>query len=133
MYDTRDTINEIVEPKISVIMSVYNGDKYVHKAIKSILNQTFTDFEFIIIDDGSTDGTFEIINSFVQTDDRIRFISRKNKGLVSSLNECLSLAKGQYIARMDADDISIKTRFAKQNQFLGKLYYNRLNCKYHPL
>ncbi|WP_099610792.1 glycosyltransferase [Vibrio fujianensis] len=105
-------------PKISVVMSVYNGEKYLGEAIDSILKQTFSDFEFIIINDGSTDKTLEIIKSYMKKDDRIVLVSRENKGLIVSLNEGLDLAKGQYIARMDADDISIKSRFEKQIEFL---------------
>jgi glycosyltransferase involved in cell wall biosynthesis len=105
-------------PKVSVVMSVYNGEKYLKEAIDSILNQTFKDFEFIIINDGSTDNSLKIIKSY--KDPSIILISRKNKGLVDSLNEGIKKAKGEYIARMDADDISLKERFKKQVEFLDK-------------
>ncbi|MBD1835573.1 glycosyltransferase family 2 protein [Cyanobacteria bacterium FACHB-472] len=88
-------------------------------AINSILNQTFSNLEFIIIDDGSTDATWPILKTYAQQDSRILLVSNgKNLGLVNSLNKGLSLAKGKYIARMDADDISLPKRFAKQVAFM---------------
>jgi glycosyltransferase involved in cell wall biosynthesis len=106
---------------VSVIMSVYNGEKYLSKAIDSILIQTFTNFEFIIIEDGSTDKSLEIINSYSEKDKRIKLvINRDNLGLAKSINKGLALAKGEYIARMDADDISDPNRFLAQVQFLEK-------------
>ncbi len=104
-------------PKVSVIMSVYNGDKYLREAIESILNQTFTDFEFIIVNDGSTDNSLEIIESY--DDERIKTINnKKNIGLTKSLNKALKFAKGKYIARQDADDVSLPNRFEKQVEYL---------------
>lgn len=98
-------------------MSVYNGEKYLIEAIDSILSQTYTDFEFLIIDDGSTDRTSEILFSY--DDPRIRIVTNKeNIGLTKSLNKGLALARGEYIARMDADDISHPERFKKQIIFL---------------
>ncbi len=109
----------IKNPKVTVLMSIYNGEKYLHQAINSILNQTFKDFEFLIINDGSTDGTAEILQSY--NDFRIRIINNeKNIGLTKSLNKGLKLAKGDYIARMDADDISLPERFERQVEFLNK-------------
>jgi glycosyltransferase involved in cell wall biosynthesis len=106
-------------PKISVIMSVYNGGKYLREAIESILNQTFTDFEFIIVNDGSTDNSLEIILSY--TDERIRIINNeKNIGLTKSLNKALKVARGEYIARQDADDVSLPNRFEEQIKYLKK-------------
>lgn len=99
---------------ISVVLPVYNGAEYLHEAIDSILSQTFKDFEFIIINDGSTDDSEKIIASYEKDDSRIRFISRENKGLIYSLNEGIKLSKGKYIARMDADDVSLPMRFEKQ-------------------
>jgi len=101
---------------ISVIMSVYNAEQYLRPSIESILNQTFKDFEFIIIDDGSSDTSKKVIESY--KDPRIKLISRPNKGLTKSLNEGLSVARGKYIARQDADDISVKNRFEKQVKLL---------------
>jgi len=98
-------------------MSVYNGERYLREAINSILNQTFRDFEFLIINDGSTDGTAEILKSY--DDHRIKIINNKeNLGLTMSLNKGLRLARGEYIARMDADDISELKRLKKQVEFL---------------
>lgn len=104
-----------VGPKISVVMSVFNSAAFVAEAIESVLQQTFSDFEFIIINDGSNDSSDNIISSF--KDKRINYISNDgNKGLIYSLNRGISLAKGLYIARMDADDVCDKTRFQKQIQ-----------------
>lgn len=100
-------------------MSVYNGEKYLKEAIESILDQTFRDFEFIIVNDGSTDGTSDILAHYQQIDNRIRVYDQENRGLVTSLNRGCQLAKGEYIARMDADDISLPERFAKQVEFLN--------------
>lgn len=107
-------------PAISVVMSVYNSEKYLAEAIESILNQTFTDFEFIIINDGSTDSSLAIIESYMAKDERVVLISRENKGLPASLNEGIAIAKGKYIARMDADDISLPERFDSQFSYLEK-------------
>jgi glycosyltransferase involved in cell wall biosynthesis len=104
-------------PAVSVLMPVYNAEKHVEEAIESILNQTFSDFEFLIIDDGSTDRSAAIVRSF--TDSRIIFIrNQKNGGIAEVLNQAISLSKGKYIARMDADDISFPERFEKQYRFL---------------
>ena len=95
---------------ISVLMPVYNVEKYLQEAIESILNQTYSNFEFLIINDGSSDKSGEIINSY--NDSRIVYLqNNKNKGLVYTLNYGISLAKGEYIARMDGDDISLPDRF----------------------
>lgn len=104
-------------PTISVIMPVYNGEQYLKEAVDSILHQTFKDFEFIIVNDGSTDKTEEIILSY--SDKRIRYIQNKqNLKIAKTLNKEIELAKGKYIARMDADDISLPERFEKQIQFM---------------
>lgn len=108
-----------INPKVTVLMSVYNAEAFLKEAIDSILNQAFTDFEFIIIDDGSTDQSESIICTY--TDPRIVLIKNENnQGLVKSLNIGIDLAKGQYIARMDADDISLSTRLEKQVQFMDQ-------------
>jgi len=103
---------------ISVVMSVYNGEDYLEEAIESILNQTYKNFEFIIIDDGSTDKSLGIIHRYKELDDRIILISRENRGLIASLNEGIKKAKGKYIIRMDADDISMPNRFQEQFDFM---------------
>jgi len=100
-------------------MSVYNGQKYLRQAIESILNQTFKDFEFIIINDDSTDSSLEIIQSC--TDPRIKLINNQtNLGLTKSLNIGIKQAQGKYIARLDADDISLTNRLAEQYEYLKK-------------
>ncbi len=105
-------------PVVTVLMSVYNGENYLWEAIESILIQTYTNFEFIIIDDGSTDSSFEIIQSI--KDPRIRPIkNRNNIGLAASLNTGLKLAKGKFVARMDADDISEAERLYEQVNILN--------------
>jgi len=101
-------------------MSVYNGRRYLKEAVESILNQTFKNFEFIIIDDGSTDKSPQILDEYTKRDKRIRVIHQKNIGLTKSLNKALKLAQGKYIARIDADDIAYKSRFKKQVDFLEK-------------
>jgi len=106
------------EALVSVVMSVYNAENYLEEAILSILNQTYKNFEFIIINDGSTDISLEIIEKYAKKDNRIKVISRENKGLIYSLNEGIKLSKGKYIARMDADDISLPDRFEKQVKFM---------------
>ncbi len=107
----------ISNPKITVLMSVYNGERFLSTAIESILNQTYRDFEFIIIDDGSSDRSREIIQS--HKDQRIRLIyNEENIGLTPSLNKGLKLARGEYIARMDADDVSFPQRLEMQVEFL---------------
>ena len=106
------------KPKISVIMAVYNGGKYLGGAIDSILNQTFKDFEFIVVNDGSTDNTEEILNTY--SDRRLRTITQENMGLAKSLNKAIKISKGRYIARMDADDLSLPKRLELQVAFLDK-------------
>jgi len=105
-------------PMISVVMSVYNAEKYLDEAIQSILHQSYKDFEFIIINDGSTDRSLEIIKKYQNKDKRIILITRENKGLIFSLNEGIKKSKGKYIARMDADDISLPERFQSQIKLL---------------
>jgi len=99
-------------------MSVYNGENYLKEAIESILNQTFRDFEFIIINDGSTDSTGDILARYQQVDNRILVYKQENRGLIASLNRGCQLAKGKYIARMDADDISLPERLAREVNYL---------------
>ena len=109
-----------MEPIISVVMPVYNGDKYLQEAIESILNQTEGDFEFIIINDGSTDDSPALIDKYRELDSRIKVITQENKGLISSLNTGIDEAKGKYIARMDADDVSLPERFRTQLEYMEK-------------
>ena len=106
--------NEI--PKISVLMPVYNGEKFLREAIESVLNQSYKDFEFLILDDGSTDNSIKISESF--SDPRIKIIKLNHSGIVKALNEGLKLSKGEYIVRADADDISLPQRFEKLLKFM---------------
>jgi Glycosyl transferase family 2 len=101
-------------------MPVFNGDKYLNEAIESILMQSFRDFEFIIVNDGSTDRTRDIIEAFSEADSRIAQIHQQNTGIVGALNAGLALARGRYLARMDADDIALPHRFAFQAAYLDQ-------------
>ena len=108
-------------PKVSVLMSVYNGSQYLAESIESILEQTFGNFEFVIINDCSTDNTEAILARYAEQDERIKlFTNDKNLGLTKSLNKGLNLAKGEYIARQDADDVSLPKRLEKQVALLDK-------------
>ena len=104
-------------------MSVYNSDLYLSKAINSILKQSYTNFEFIIINDGSNDNSMSIINHYKDQDSRIIVINQENQGLTKSLNNGAKIAKGEYIARQDADDISM------QDRFINFIKYCKLNKK----
>lgn len=102
-------------------MSVYNGQKYLVESIKSILSQTYKNFEFIIVDDVSTDDSLKIIKNYAKKDKRIKIIKNKrNIGLTKSLNKSINQSKGEYIARQDADDFSEKSRLELQLRFLEK-------------
>lgn len=104
-------------PTVSVVMPAYNAEKYLREAIESVLSQTFTDFEFIIINDGSTDNTKDIILSY--EDLRIVYLeNERNSGICVTLNKGLDVARGKYIARMDSDDISLPERLAKQVEYM---------------
>lgn len=105
--------------RVTVFMPVYNGGNYLSEAIESILNQTFKDFELLIINDGSTDNSEEIIKGY--KDSRIKYVvNKKNMGIIKTLNKGLDLIQSEYIARMDADDISLPTRLEKQIDFMDK-------------
>lgn len=108
-----------MSPLVSVILPVYNGAKYLEKALNSILDQTMPDFELIIVNDASTDESHTILEKFAQQDTRIcLYINEINLGLPRTLNRCLELACGEYIARMDQDDISLPERLEKQVKFM---------------
>lgn len=112
-------LTRIVKPKINVIMSVYNGMPYLEEAVESVLNQTYKNFKFIIVDDASTDDTLKYLKSL--KDRRIKLIrNKKNFGLAASLNIALQRTQGDYIARMDADDVSKPERLATQIGFMKK-------------
>lgn len=105
-------------PTVSVLLPVYNAERYLAQAIESILQQSFADFEFLITDDGSTDRSRQIIERYAAQDERIQFLSRENKGLIYTLNQMLEQAQGTFLARMDADDTATPDRLALQVNFL---------------
>jgi glycosyltransferase involved in cell wall biosynthesis len=105
-------------PAISVLLAVYNGERYLRDAIDSILAQTLRDFEFIVIDDGSTDRSLAILQQYAANDSRMRIVSRPNKGLTVTLNEGLALARGEFLARIDDDDLALPQRFELQIGYL---------------
>jgi glycosyltransferase involved in cell wall biosynthesis len=108
----------MLTPIVSVVMSVFNGERYLDEAIESILSQSFSDFEFIAIDDGSTDGSGTLLEFYQKKDSRLRVYHQDNRGLVESLNRGCGLAQGEYLARMDADDIAVPDRLSWQVSFL---------------
>jgi glycosyltransferase involved in cell wall biosynthesis len=105
-------------PEISVVMPVFNGESFLDDSIRSILGQSFKNFELLIIDDGSSDGTLALLRKFEGIDPRIKIISRENRGLINSLNEGINLSRGKWIARMDVDDISASHRFETQLKWI---------------
>lgn len=105
---------------VSVVMSVFNGEQFLAEAVDSILNQSFSDFEFILIDDGSADRSGAILDSYQQKDSRLRVYHQDNAGRVVSLNRGCSIARGKYIARMDQDDIAVRDRLMWQLDFMEK-------------
>src|SRR3990172_10052244 len=110
-------------PRISVVMPVYNAELFLASAIESILGQTLPDFEFVIVNDGSTDSSLEIVQEYAATDGRIRLVSRPNTGIVGALNDGLAISQGEFIARMDADDMALPHRFERQLKFLEETPY----------
>jgi hypothetical protein len=105
-------------PVVSVVMSVFNGERFLREAIESILSQTFSDFEFIIINDGSTDGSAAILDSYARRDRRVRVFYQENRGSAASDNRGCALASGKYIAHLDQDDVSMPDRLERQVGFL---------------
>ncbi len=106
---------DATSPTVSVLMPAYNVAAYLHEAVASILSQTWGDFELVVVDDGSTDGTREMLRAAAATDARIRLIEMPtNGGIVAALNEGLAACRGRYIARMDADDVALPHRLASQ-------------------
>jgi hypothetical protein len=108
----------MITPAISVILSVRNGARYLGASVRSVLAQSFGDFELVVVDDGSTDGTADILSTLQRADPRMVVLRQENRGLAASLNRGIALARGGYIARQDADDISLHDRFARQVAFL---------------
>lgn len=108
-----------MNPIVSIVLPVYNGEPYLSEAIESILNQSFTDFELIVIDDGSTDSSWKTLSAYAARDSRIVLVRNpENLKLIATLNKGMQLARGQYIARMDADDISVPDRLTRQVIYL---------------
>jgi glycosyltransferase involved in cell wall biosynthesis len=107
-------------PAISVVLGVYNGQRFIAAAIESILKQTFTDFEFIVVDDGSTDKTVSILQKYASQDPRLKVVQIPHGGIVDAANAGLQAARAPLIARADADDISMPERFAKQVQYMAE-------------
>src|SRR5437879_6502478 len=107
-----------IAPKVSVLLAVFNGECHLEGSLRSILNQSFADFELIVVDDGSTDGTAEILAAVGRADPRVVVVRQANRGLTASLIRAASLARGAYLARQDADDISPPERFRRQVDFL---------------
>jgi GT2 family glycosyltransferase len=109
----------MVIPKVTVLLPVYNGERYIAAAIESILVQTFRDFQLLVIDDGSEDGTFDVCAGY--DDPRITLVrNEKNLGLIATLNKGLNLCRGDYIARLDCDDFSFPNRLARQVEFMER-------------
>jgi len=106
-------------PRVSILLPVYNGERFLAKTVRSLLEQTFRDFEIVAVDDGSTDGSVELLQRF--PDARIRIERNgRNLGLIATLNRGLTLCRGEYIARMDADDIALESRIEKQVDYLDR-------------
>ncbi len=114
MHIRTDPVDAMSSPAISVVMPVWNGEKHLAEAIESILAQTFTNFEFIIVDDGSTDSTPRLLTGFAEKDNRIRIINLPHEGIVAALNRGVAEAQAQWIARMDSDDVAYPDRLARQ-------------------
>src|ERR1039457_4802694 len=109
----------VTEPRVSVVMGAYNGERFIRTAIESILNQTFRDFELIVIDDCSTDSTPQILREF--NDDKLRVVrNERNLGIAETLNNGIAVARGEYVALQDHDDISLPARLECQVAFLDR-------------
>lgn len=109
----------IIKPKVSIVLPVFNAGKYLKDCLESLLNQTYKNYELIIVDDHSTDNSYEILKEYKGKNKKIRiFRNNKNKGVSETAKKAISLAKGDYIARMDADDIAILNRLEKQIRYL---------------
>ena len=106
-------------PIVTVLMAVYNGETYLASAIDSVCEQTFTDWELVVIDDGSTDQTPAILAAHAKSEDRLKIIHQKNQGQTAALNNGLAISKGDYVARLDADDTMHSERLEKQVLFMN--------------
>jgi len=113
-----DLTTKTISPKVTVITSVYNGEAYFDRAVPSILNQTYRDFEYLIIDDGSTDGTVQFLEDLEKKDERVRVLRNGRMGRAKALNYALEQARGEYIVQQDFDDESYPERIKSQVEFL---------------
>jgi hypothetical protein len=128
-------------PTLSVFLPVYNAEPYLRAAVESLLSQTFEDFELLALDDGSTDQSLSILREYAAKDHRLRVHSRENRGVVATANALIALARGRYLARMDADDICLPYRFEKQVRFLDSFpehiliggWVERMNAAGQPI
>lgn len=109
-----------MNPRVSVVLPVWNAERFLPEAIESILSQTLPDFELVVVDDGSTDGTAEILNDFQSRDLRLKVYRQVNSGFVSAVNVAVQLSSAEFIARMDADDIAVSNRLERQLDFLER-------------
>ncbi|QDP01789.1 glycosyltransferase family 2 protein [Thalassotalea sp. PS06] len=107
-------------PKISVVMPVFNGGKFLSEAVNSVLQQSYRDFELLIINDGSTDSSARILSDFASKDSRVTVFNRENHGLIATLNFAIARCNGEFVARMDADDVCEPERLARQVEFFSK-------------
>ncbi len=105
-------------PKVSVIIAAYNTERFIQHAVESVLDQTFLDFELIVVDDGSTDNTAAILNGF--TDNRMKVVQQENAGRYSANNRAMSMARGQYFANLDADDLFLRQKLERQVSYLDE-------------
>jgi len=119
-----DLTLSMAKRQLSVLLPVYNAERYLHAAVESVLRQTFPEFQLVAVDDGSTDASLRILQAFARKDDRVRVITRPQSGIVGALNDGLNIADGDFIARMDADDVAESERFAVQLEFMAV----RPNC-----
>ena len=114
------SVSQMEAPTVSVVLPVYNAAKYLAQCMDSLLAQTFTDFEILAFDDGSTDGSIEILKEFATHDSRVNFLLKDHCGYTPHLNEGIQIARGEFIARMDSDDICFPERFERQVEFLNQ-------------
>jgi glycosyltransferase involved in cell wall biosynthesis len=110
----------MITPRVSAVLAVKNGERHLEESIRSVLAQRFDELEIIVVDDGSTDGTADILSTLQRTDPRVVIVRQENRGLAASLNRGIALARGGYVARQDADDISLPDRFDRQVAFLDQ-------------
>lgn len=117
-------------PIVSILMPVYNAESFVEESLLTILNQSFKNFELILINDGSTDSSLKILEKYSDIEDRIVLINRENKGLVQSLNDAINISKGKFLARMDSDDLSAPLRLESQLKLMHEKKLDICGCHY---